>query len=454
MSAAKLSMAALAAASLLDTTFGLPGTKFTPSQDNFARQDNTTDLCNLDIGLSNDDADQRAQIWNDYGIGEWFDKWLIDNGEEDWVRNLDNEVFTEGDSTFDCSSLESDCDMDRHCDEYAERGYPEAYWVMMAATRAFSSFSYLDNAVTAKTLMQTLDIDRIVEDFDIEYPGEDINILSMMSSAMVVASGAVALAAPAVSAGLTIALGSLSMAAQFQQDQVDPTSDLEQQLKDSYNGIRTEIESTLVRAFVSGESGDLSNLGSGYTTATANWFADGRWLLSEVSQYLKPIVDEFAIRSRHGLVNGAMKANLYIMLINTDVGDECESQDNGAVWMTGLVDGEDGQCYNLFYVFPEQVTARGMDAEDDVITNMVDEYGIDLTEMYTNVWECAIANPDGDVEFDGSYVDWEGAGDGVLPPCFWNYGVLRASYDSDTNAYTFDEDEPNTLDLSSSCFWC
>jgi hypothetical protein len=273
---------------------------------------------------------------------------------------------------------------------------------------------------------------------------------------MVIASGPIGLAAPALSAGLTVGIGAFGMAAQFQQDEIDPTSDLEQQLKDSYTAIRTEIESTLSRAFKDGSpsSGDLSNLGSGYNTATANWFVGGRWLLEEVAEYMKPTVDEFGKRMRHGLVNTAMKANLYIMLVNTDVGDECESQDNGAKWMTGLVDGEDGQCYNLFYVFPEQNAARGMDAEDDVITNMVDNYEIDLNEMYTNVWECAIANPDGGVEFDGSYLDWEGAGDGVPPPCMWNYGVLRASYNADDNGYYFDDDAPNTLGLNTDCAWC
>ncbi|KAK2764256.1 hypothetical protein FQN54_008948 [Arachnomyces sp. PD_36] len=450
MAAVKLPLAALAATSLFGLGFSLPGVGIG------ARQTNNTDLCNLDIGLSNDDADQRAKIWNDYGVGKWFDEWLIENGEEDWVRNLDNEIFPSGDSTFDCGSLESDCDMDRHCDQYQEAGYPEAYWVMMAATRAFAAFSYMDNAITAKTLIQSLDIASVVEDFDIEYPAEDINILSMMAGAMVVASGPIGLAAPTLSAGLTVGIGSLSMASQFQQDQIDPTSDLEQQLKDSYTATREEIENTLRRAFVNGspDSGDLSNLGSGYTTATANWFVDGRWLLSDVNNYLKPMVDEFATRARHGLVNTAMKANIYIMLVNTDVGDECESQDNGAVWMEGLSDGEDGQCYNLFYVFPEQNVARGQDAEDDVVTNMVDNYGIDLAEMYTNVWECAIANPDGGEEFDGSYADWEGAGDGALPPCFWNFGVLRASYNADDNGYYFDDDEPNTLGLNTDCAWC
>jgi hypothetical protein len=64
------------------------------------------DVCGF--GWGDDDSNGQIFIWNDNGVGQYLDNWLLDHGETDWAYRLDTQVMeagAEGQSDFFCDDI-------------------------------------------------------------------------------------------------------------------------------------------------------------------------------------------------------------------------------------------------------------------------------------------------------------------------------------------------------------
>jgi hypothetical protein len=51
-------------------------------------------------------TESQLAVWQDAGVGEWLDLGSVDNGEDEWVRNLDVAITGNDQSNRYCDSYE------------------------------------------------------------------------------------------------------------------------------------------------------------------------------------------------------------------------------------------------------------------------------------------------------------------------------------------------------------
>jgi hypothetical protein len=306
---------------------------------------------------------------------------------------------------------------------------------------------YLHEQIQNEYIWNALAVDKMISDF-IDPEGTDFSIFSVMSASLVLASAAtgfIPVAGQYITAALTVGIGSFSMASIFEPDSVDPTAKLSDQLSGAFGGTMKQLGNTMDAAFNGGDTSILPVLdeNSHFQTNTSKFFADGRWLVPSVEDSMKPVIDEMAKRTRHGVINTLVKASSQFIMIDQNAQDEesCLSyyrdySDNTvsgamAVWLEGLTDLEAG-CAILFswQSFP---SGAGFPMDNSYTDMMTNDYEIDLNEMYSNAWECAIKHPEGDGKLSFDPFNFEVSD--KLPECFWNVGVIRGWWhDGDFNS--------------------
>jgi hypothetical protein len=417
------------------------------------RQDNATDICSQDFGPSNDDWQMRQRTWEDTGAGKFLDEWLLNAGTEDnWVQKLDGDIW-DTTSTLDCTSIEAKCDAPDTEDcrgKFADTDSPEAFWVFVAIGKANNAWKLMHEKSQTNAITDSLSYDDLLSLFAVDEPASDVNIASILSSAFVLGSAATGFGTPAAAASLTLAIGSFSLMAALDGGSggVDPEAALRDQLTTAFTNTQEQIQFVLDTAFGGGDTASLPDLGSGYETATANWFSDGRWLISDSEGYVNSVSDEAFKRQKQGLIGILMRVRHMISLVDTTAtsSDGCTGKSN--VWIEedlpdGTFDGAAtaGQCYRLYQ--PIGGGPAWEPAWDDFITTLEDDYGVDFYEVHKNAWLCGHSFPDGDGKVAGDWVPDMMGEEGQVPECFWNIPILRGERDGSSGMV--DDPDINTV---------
>ena len=166
-----------------------------------------------------------------------------------------------------------------------------AYWVLLSASRLHDGFAYLYNQLQSSTIYNTLMIPEMIEKFGAA-PDDDLNILSLVSSAIVIASAfAGRLAAP-----MTVAIGAFGLGSQFMPSPPDITADISTQLAGAFYNAQVQLEETVANVF-GGENEmlteDLPMQIGDYTDAMARFFAEGKFLVQDIQSSMQNVFDEF-----------------------------------------------------------------------------------------------------------------------------------------------------------------
>lgn len=64
------------------------------------------------------DTEEAAQVWHDNGAGVIGDQYISEHGLENWVQNLDQDIFdvrTDVSDSWDCGDGETECKLENEC---------------------------------------------------------------------------------------------------------------------------------------------------------------------------------------------------------------------------------------------------------------------------------------------------------------------------------------------------
>lgn len=64
------------------------------------------------------DTEEAAQVWHDSGAGVIGDEYISEHGFENWVQNLDQDIFdirTDVSDSWDCGDWETECKLENEC---------------------------------------------------------------------------------------------------------------------------------------------------------------------------------------------------------------------------------------------------------------------------------------------------------------------------------------------------
>jgi hypothetical protein len=401
-----------------------------------------TDFCDPEkYGVSNDDAEMRDRTWAETEAGLFLDKWLIEAGtEDDWVQNMDTDLF-DTDSTLDCTSIEGKCDAPnaRECRaDYAKSKSPEAYWVYVAVGKANNMWKLMAEKAQNDAILTTLQYEDLLSLFDVDEPAEDVNLASILASAFVLGSAGTGLLPDAkfTNAAMTLAIGAFGMMAATDGGSggVDTAAALRDQIAGCFETTQDQIQFVLDTAFAGGETAQLPNLGSGYETATANWFTDGRWLIDDADDFMNTLTDGGFARQKHGITNILMRTRQMITMFDQGIltPEDCDGIGKSATWIPaeagvpeGIADGASGACYRLMQ--PTNFGPTWEPVWDGLIDSLANDYDVDFEEVNAIAWICGLDFPDGDGKVD---VDWT-PGSSPAPSCFWNIPMVRGTLSAD-----------------------
>lgn len=340
---------------------------------------------------------------------------------------------------------------------HVKGGMPEAYYVLLSAARLHDALNGMSDALDAATLVNTLDIDGMVERYGGEDPAEDFDVMAGVAAGLTVAAGVTAAAAP-VSGPLTALAGVFSLISLLGEDAPeapDPTAEVSAQLSDAYRAAKTSIDELTAVIYggsskmdindIPGQTGDSNN-------ALARFFADGRFLLQDAETIIGDIFDDY-IRIQQLMIAGwLIEAYGYVVVIDRSVPSGSYCKGLNSMWWSD----ERQRCYyialnrkdvssqaaykpalshqerrlgevellkkeNTYQAAddPEDNLPLGLD--DGPMTVTINDFSIDLGEFYAIAHACAEGYPEGGGRVNADDLPL----DGSKPKCFYSVPVVE-----------------------------
>ena len=264
---------------------------------------NQTDIDGICGETLNPDGSNSAQVWVNSGASFFLENFIKQNGENNWVNNLDQKTTTggqQGISNLDCTDLGGNCAFPTvQCRFFTP---PAVFFIRQAIATAHATLQAMQNNLFSSTFVQSLGVDKIASDFGLAPLKGDAGVLGAISGGFGVASGA-AFNSPPLSGILRIISGILGIAASLQTTPGTPPSAapaLNDQLAQIFNEENDILGKTATTAF--GGSGSVAlpldgAFGSnGEGTTPGRFFSGGKFLIPVTAQgsmdsMLKPIFD-------------------------------------------------------------------------------------------------------------------------------------------------------------------
>jgi hypothetical protein len=174
-----------------------------------------------------------------------------------------------------------------------------AYWVLYASHKIQEIMKGLHTQLQDSTLKNSLDIGTMIEDFGAD-PSNDVDPFSVIAACLTVAAGFAAPAAT-IAGPITVAVGAFSLASNYGTgDPPDLEASLDSQLGQVFDNARDQLQLTLSGIFGGsyGEfnTNDLPMQTGVYREALARFYADGKFLIQDVSGSMKTVYDEYTSR--------------------------------------------------------------------------------------------------------------------------------------------------------------
>lgn len=237
-------------------------------------------------------ADARA-TWEFGGAqsaSSFLDKWIHDNGDLNWVNNMDRNTTLGGSATspLDCVNLETDscpAGLLNQCEFFTP---PALYHVRAAITNLFDMVKTFKHELETEAILASLQISQINDDFA---PSalSTLNIFGILNGAFTVAAGVAGPFVPFV-AFFTAIAGIFGVVASLPPPSSDPTNpitDMDQILKKFVEQIHTETDNFIKKAMAGQTDGldpwTLPHAGdapNGERQAIARFFSAGRFLFN------------------------------------------------------------------------------------------------------------------------------------------------------------------------------
>jgi hypothetical protein len=175
---------------------------------------------------------------------------------------------------------------------------PEMFYINKAATTVLEAFKSMSDNLNDWALTTGFSASSIVEEFGLSEESKP-NPWAIASGAMSMASGATAAFAP-VSGAFSMVSGVFAIAAEFEPSEEDLAADIQTQVATYFTKSKDAIQTTLNNIFgvkPDDQPYDMNTL-PGQTeeyfndTPLGRFFADGKWLMYNVNDIVKPILEK------------------------------------------------------------------------------------------------------------------------------------------------------------------
>lgn len=217
-----------------------------------------------------------------------MDKWIHDNGDLNWVNNMDRQTTLGGSATspLDCVNLDGNSCPAGDINQCKFFTPPALYHVRAAVTNLFDMVKIFKNEMDFKSILALLQISQINDDFapsELSTP----NIYGILNGAFTIAAGVSGASVPFVALFTEIAgiFGIVASVPPPDSEPSHPITDMEQILKRFTGQIHNETDNFIKKAMAGPTDGldswTLPHAGdspNGERQAIARFFAEGRFL--------------------------------------------------------------------------------------------------------------------------------------------------------------------------------
>lgn len=315
---------------------------------------------------------------------------------------------------------------------------PQMFYINYAATKFHEVMTTMHEKLQDWAIETGFDADAIVDTF-VDGDATAANPFAIISSAFGIASAATG------NAGFGIASSTFGLVGAFYSTAADdPSGDVRESISDFFSKTADSIQNLLNDAFGAGDDYDIDELPAQTEhyynkSPIGRFFADGKWLIYDVSSVLDPLIEAGNALMSSAVVISLLDNQGYFVFIDTETSeDDCHGE--SLTWM-------DGYCWSLVEdVGTSCITGITIDCQTDVtyitgerweiLTNPNGRYKLDPEEFFHNAYDCKKNHPDDDGKVDVSNLPY----DGSFPECFYKIDVIKGSYDTDDGSGIDEED--------------
>ncbi|SPO04837.1 uncharacterized protein DNG_07522 [Cephalotrichum gorgonifer] len=404
----------------------------TPLAHVFPRQ-SVEDICSVDYS-------DPAAVWQNTGAASFLEKFLAENGPDDWVANMDQKTTaggTQGHSNLNCVDLlASNCRYPTvQCQFYTP---PELFHIRNAIATAHSIFVGLHEGLQSSTIENILKIDQIVADFGPPDEPNPFSILAGIFGILWAVTGANPIAGAITGiASSAFGLASLSpsdpgpggeLKAQLAQHFTDANAQLEAMTRKIFGGeglggsdsiLTPDLILSLSTPLAGGAAALLQTLvAPGYETIT-DFFKDGKFLRDGgLDETVRQTIIGSGLAIRQRLAMTALSKD-HLIFAHVGVKDQAECEQYGQSGRFLL-----NQCFSIWKVSTlSHINSDMLGKFDDGKSG----YDLRLEDLYLNAFDCWANYPLEDSHEMGTEdAHIEGA-TRPYPKCFFNMVVVSVN---------------------------
>ncbi|KAI1764541.1 hypothetical protein GGR53DRAFT_466250 [Hypoxylon sp. FL1150] len=390
---------------------------------------NSTDATQMCTSQYNTE-EEALRIWWGTGADNQLDSFITTRGEANWFDMMTSFVFNAA-GDMDCTTLTGagNCEISADkCTDLVKEGKGTFYWILKAVSIFHDITANLYQAyVQSSAISDGLRIDELTSDFDVTAPAPSHvpNIFSMIAAALTIGSALSGIAGLTIGPFFSLLGGILAETAQLKSTDSETTtqSTLGTIIADFFDKMEDTLQSLLLNALGKGNATALpaqSLTESSYDkNPTAQYFADGKFLVMDVGATMAPAIDQGKILLRQSLAFDTLGQQGWWVQVYMDAMDQstCANYQNGTQGTHGdtnvrwLADtkrcatlAKKSMPYEEYYqaaikgVSGAKTRAMPTNLNPNKTELLASKYGVDLTPVYENSIDCALHGTNGMVE--------------------------------------------------------